>query len=105
VVAEPPYAEGNGDSPDCPLPDEDLEAVRSVRSRVDQLVVVVLSGRPVVLDPIVDLCDAIVAAWLPGTEGDGIVDVLTGSRPFVGRLPRPWFAAWPRGHGLRLAGE
>lgn len=105
VVAEPPYAEGNGDSADCSLPDEDLDTVRAVRSRVDELVLVVLSGRPVVLDPIIDECDAIVAAWLPGSEADGVVDVLMGSRPFVGRLPRPWFATWPRGHGLRLEDE
>lgn len=100
IVAEPPYAEGNGDSADCALPTADLDAVRMVRSRVDRLVLVVLSGRPVVLDDIIDDCDAIVAAWLPGTEGAGVVDVLAGVRPFVGRLPRPWFERWPRGHGL-----
>ena len=100
VVAEPPYAEGNGDDADCALPPEDLDAVREVRSRVDRLILVVLSGRPVVLDAVEEHCDAVVAAWLPGTEGTGLVDVLTGTRPFVGRLPRPWFERWPRGHGL-----
>jgi len=100
VVAEPPYAEGNGDSADCALPADDLQAIEEVRARVDHLVVVVLSGRPVVLDAVADQCDAMVAAWLPGTEGSGIVDVLTGTRPFRGRLPRPWLNMWNRGHGL-----
>lgn len=102
VVAEPPYAEGNGDSEHCLLPHEDLQAAHEVRARVEQLVLVVLSGRPVNLDAIADQCDAIVAAWLPGTEGSGVVDVLTGAQPFRGQLPRPWFDAWERGHGLTI---
>jgi len=100
VVAEQPYAEGNGDSADCALPADDLAAIQHVRPLVENLVLVVLSGRPVVLDTVQDQCDAIVAAWLPGSEGDGVADVLTGERPFTGTLPRPWFDSWPRGHGL-----
>ncbi len=101
VAAEPPYAEGNGDNEDCLLPAEDLRAIDEVRARVDQLVLVVLSGRPVDLDAVIDHCDAVIAAWLPGTEASGIVDVLTGTRPFRGRLPRAWFDMWERGHGLQ----
>jgi beta-glucosidase len=108
VVAERPYAEGLGDRGDLTLPAEDAALIARVRPRVDRLVLVVLSGRPLVLGASADLCDAIVAAWLPGTEGSGVADVLTGTRPFVGRLPRHWPAdsgsaaapAWPRGHGL-----
>lgn len=100
VAAEPPYAEGDGDTELCVLPDEDLQAIGDVRRRVDQLVLVVMSGRPIDLDGIADECDAIVAAWLPGTEGTGVVDVLVGNRPFTGRLPRKWLTSWERGHGL-----
>lgn len=100
AVAERPYAEGNGDSPESALSEADLQAIRDVRNHVDRLVLVVMSGRPIVLDPIIHLCDAILAAWLPGTEGSGVVDVLVGKRPFRGRLPRPWFDSWNRGHGL-----
>ena len=100
VVSEPPYAEGDGDSEHCTLPPEDLQAIEEVRSKVDELVVVVISGRPVALDDVVDQCDAIVAAWLPGTEGSGVVDVLTGTRSFRGRLPRRWQETWECGHGL-----
>ncbi len=90
VVAEPPHAEGQGDRADLTLPAEDAAVVHEVRARVQRLVLVVLSGRPLLLDAVIDQCDAVVAGWLPGTEGAGIVDVLTGAAPFRGRLPRPW---------------
>jgi beta-glucosidase len=116
VVAEAPYAEGIGDRADLRLPAEQAAIIDRVRRRVDRLVLVVISGRPILLGEVADRCDAIVAAWLPGTEGDGVADVLTGRRPFTGRLPRPWPAdtsqvedpaaggtpAWPRGHGRAL---
>lgn len=90
VVAEPPHAEGQGDRADLTLPAEDAELVRRTRPKVDRLILVVLSGRPLVLDDVIDDCDAVIAAWLPGTEGAGIVDVLTGTQPIRGHLPRPW---------------
>jgi beta-glucosidase len=104
VTAERPYAEGLGDRGDLTLPEEDVALLRRMRTHVDRLVLVVLSGRPLVLDAIVDQCDAIVAGWLPGTEGDGISDILTGRQSFSGRLPRPWPGdrgrGWERGHGI-----
>jgi beta-glucosidase len=105
VVAEPPYAEGLGDRADLRLPDEDVELVERLRPRVDRLILVILSGRPLIVDAIEAVCDAIVAAWLPGSEGAGIADVLLGRTTFTGRLPRPWPDAaghnrWARGHGL-----
>jgi beta-glucosidase len=121
VVSEPPYAEGVGDSATLALPSPDLEAVAAVRPHVDRLVVVVLSGRPVLLDEILPLADAVVAAWLPGTEGDGVVDVLYGDVPFEATSPFTWprtpedaprtgkdpcdGAAFPRGFGLRADGS
>ncbi|MDX1692057.1 MAG: glycoside hydrolase family 3 protein [Acidimicrobiia bacterium] len=116
VVSERPYAEGLGDREDLRLPGEDRELIERIRARVDRLVLVVVAGRPLVLGDAADVCDAIVAAWLPGSEGAGIADVLVGRRPFTGRLPRPWpadaaqvadpggswEAAWPRGHGRTI---
>jgi beta-glucosidase len=116
VVAEPPYAEGLGDRADLALPDEDVDLVARVRTQVDELVLVVVSGRPLLLDRVADHCDAIVAAWLPGSEASGVAEVLVGARPFRARLPRrwpadashvddatgSWQAAWERGHGLTL---
>ena len=51
---------------------------------------VILSGRPVMLDAILPAADAVVAAWLPGTEGAGIADVLLGDVPFTGTTPYTW---------------
>ena len=92
VVSEPPYAEGVGDSATLALPDADLAAVAALRPRVDELIVVVLSGRPVMLDEILPVADVVIAGWLPGTEGSGLVDVLFGDEPFTATTP----IAWPR---------
>ncbi len=59
------------------------------------LVTVLISGRPLVAGPALDASDAFVAAWLPGTEGQGVADVLFGDYKPTGRLPR----AWPRNNG------
>ena len=50
-----------------------------------------ISGRPVVIQPFLGAMDALVAVWLPGTEGQGITDVLFGDYGFTGKLPRTWF--------------
>jgi hypothetical protein len=90
VVAEPPYAEGRGDSGTLTLPPADLEVVARVRPLVDRLIVVVISGRPVMLDGILPAADAVVAAWLPGTEGSGVADGLLGAVPFTATTPDTW---------------
>lgn len=59
--------------------------------QVVKCVVVVISGRPVVIAPYLASIDALVAAWLPGSEGQGIADVLFGDHGFSGKLPRTWF--------------
>lgn len=105
VVAEPPYSEGLGDRADLRLPGTDVALVERLRTRVDRLVLVVLSGRPLVLDAVESECDAIIAGWLPGSEGGGIADLLLGRTPFSGRLPRSWpgrdgAERWKRRHGL-----
>jgi beta-glucosidase len=92
VVAEPPYAEGKGDSADLALGPAELDVVDKVRPLVDHLVVVIVSGRPVMLDRL-SAADAVVEAWLPGTEAEGLVDVLTGAKPFSGVLPVTWPAS------------
>lgn len=93
VVGEAPYAEGIGDSPDLALPTIDLNVLNRVRERADRVVVVLLSGRPVDITALLPLSDAFVAAWLPGTEGAGVADVLFGDYPFTGTLPYTWFAS------------
>ncbi len=90
VLSEPPYSEGEGDRSDLALPAEDVGLVRRVRGHCDVLVLVIYSGRPLIIGEVLESCDAIVASWLPGTEAQGIADVLFGKEPFTGRLPYAW---------------
>jgi beta-glucosidase len=90
VVGELPYAEGVGDAQDLALSKEDIAAIESVRERSERLVVVLVSGRPVIVGDRLDEWDAWVAAWLPGSEGQGVADVLFGDHPFTGKLPYTW---------------
>lgn len=92
TVHEPPYAEGMGDSADLALKATDLAVIARMRARCDRLILVIFSGRPLIITDILPAVDAVVAAWLPGTEGQGITDILFGDSPFTGRLS----FAWPR---------
>ena len=90
AVGEKPYAEGLGDVADPVLPVLDQRVVEQMRQTCDQLTVVLVSGRPLIISEQIDSWDAVVAAWLPGTEGLGVADVLFGTRPFSGKLPYTW---------------
>ncbi len=90
AIGETPYAEYKGDSTDLRLPDEAYDLAAQLGALDVPLVVVLFTGRPVVLGPILDAADALVAAWLPGSEGAGIADVLSGKFDFVGQLPHTW---------------
>jgi beta-glucosidase len=90
VLSEPPYCEGEGDTDDLSLSAAQVELVRRVRSHCKTLVLVIYSGRPLIVGEVLGLCDAIVASWLPGTEAQGIADVLFGVAPFTGQLPFEW---------------
>jgi len=90
VVAERPYAEGVGDSKDLALPPEDIAAFKELASHSRKVVLVILSGRPVMIGDLLPAADAVVAAWLPGSEGQGVADVIFGDAPFTGKLPYTW---------------
>lgn len=90
VVGEPPYAEGYGDRSDLSLSAEDLAILARLRPLCERLVVILISGRPLIITDQLPECDAFIAAWLPGSEGAGISDVLFGDKPFQGKLPCPW---------------
>ena len=94
VVGETPYAEGVGDvgngRADLSLSAADRAAIDKVCGAM-KCAVLVVSGRPMLLDPAqFDEVDAVVASWLPGSEGAGVADTLFGARPFTGRLPSSW---------------
>ncbi|KAK1321148.1 Beta-xylosidase/alpha-L-arabinofuranosidase 2 [Acorus calamus] len=90
VVGETPYAETAGDSLNLTIPFPGQTTIQNVCSVID-CVVVLISGRPVVIEPYVPVIGALVAAWLPGTEGQGVADVLFGDYGFTGKLSRTWF--------------
>jgi beta-glucosidase len=93
VVGEDPYAEGSGDRPTkLELSPEDRALIDAAKRSGKPLVIVLLSGRPLILGDLVDGASALVAAWLPGTEGAGIADVLGGGVKPTGKLP----CSWPR---------
>jgi beta-glucosidase len=90
VIGEQPYAEGVGDANDLSLSQADLQTLTNLRAHSKKLVVIILSGRPLIITGQFQVADAWVAAWLPGTEGSGIADVLFGNYPFTGKLPYTW---------------
>jgi beta-glucosidase len=90
VVGEDPYAEGSGDRAKLELLPDDRALIAAAKRSGKPLVVVLLTGRPVILGEIVDAADALVAAWLPGTEGAGVADVLAGAAKPTGKLSMSW---------------
>lgn len=118
VVGEVPYAEGLGDRSDLSIPFNGSDLITRVASKIPTLVIVI-SGRPLVIEPqVLEKVDALVAAWLPGSEGMGITDCLFGDYDFVGTLPVTWFRSadqlpinvgganydplFPLGYGLKI---
>jgi beta-glucosidase len=90
VIGETPYAEMFGDRTDLSLAKEDLEAIRAVKQAGVPVVVVLVSGRPMIVNEALGMADAFIAAWLPGTEGTGVADVLFGDFKPTGKLPFTW---------------
>jgi beta-glucosidase len=98
VIGEKPYAEMQGDRTDLHLDAEDVAVVDRMKSAGIPVVAVIVSGRPLLIDSILEKADAIVAAWLPGSEGDGVADVLFGDHKPTGKLS----FTWPRGDSTSL---
>jgi beta-glucosidase len=90
VIAEKPYAEGIGDKADISLTEAEVKLITQTKRQSNSVIVILLSGRPRVITDEIPLADAWVAAWLPGTEGAGIADVLFGDYPFSGKLSFSW---------------
>lgn len=142
VIGERPYAEGMGDIRDgndvivqagsqikglmkvlepygntielAQSHPEDLAVINNIVARGVPVIAVLLSGRPLVVNKELDKSDAFIAAWLPGSEGSGVSDVLFGDRPFTGKLSFTWpsktsggsvdeaDALFPFGYGIEL---
>jgi beta-glucosidase len=93
VFGETPYAEFMGDQRDVALHHdnaESLELIKKLKTQGIPVVAVMLSGRALYVNPQINAADAFVAAWLPGSEGAGVADVLTGKYDFTARLSFSW---------------
>jgi len=90
VVGEKPYAEMIGDRKDLKLDNEDLEVIKRFTDNDIPVVVVLLSGRPMIVTDEIGKWDGFIAAWLPGTEGTGVADVLFGDYKPTGKLSFSW---------------
>ncbi|KAF7074688.1 hypothetical protein CFC21_079521 [Triticum aestivum] len=90
AVGEHPYTETAGDNLNLTIPEPGQSTVQAVCGAV-RCATVLISGRPMVAQPLLAASDALVAAWLPGSEGQGVTDALFGDYGFTGRLARTWF--------------
>lgn len=90
IVGEKPYAEGWGDNPNPTLSAEDIATITRLRDSVRKLVVVIITGRPLIITDELQNWDALIVAWLPGSEGAGVADVLFGKATSTGVLPITW---------------
>ena len=93
VFGETPYAEFMGDQSDVALHHdnaESLEIIKKLKAQGIPVVAVMLSGRPLYVNPQINAADAFVEAWFPGSEGEGVADVLTGKNDFTAKLSFSW---------------
>ncbi|MBR0552531.1 exo 1,3/1,4-beta-D-glucan glucohydrolase [Sphingomonadaceae bacterium LXI357] len=121
VFGETPYAEFQGDRQTLQLSprllDGPLATMKKLKAQGIPVVAVMITGRPLFMNPVLNTADAFVTAWLPGSEGEGVADVLVAGKDgkvrydFTGRLPAAWPATakahgdvlFPYGYGLSLA--
>jgi beta-glucosidase len=118
IFGEKPYAEFQGDRKSLQLDPEltgPFETMKKLKAQGIPVVAVMITGRPLYVNPALNLADAFVVAWLPGSEGAGLADVLVGSKggakrfDFAGTLPTAWpktanmadGALYPFGYGLK----
>jgi beta-glucosidase len=98
VVGEKAYAEWNGDTADMSITGKlglegNKAAIAEAKKSGKPTITLILAGRNVIISDYVEDWDAVVMGYLPGTEGDGVVNVLTGKVPFTGTLPMPWYSS------------
>ena len=92
IIGETPYAEYKGDARDLSLPASDVATINRAKQTGKPTVVMLVSGRPMILGDALNGVDSFVAAWLPGSEGQGVADMLFGDYNPSAKLP----VVWPR---------
>jgi beta-glucosidase len=89
-VGETPYAEGLGDRANLALDADQAALIERVRAQCDYLIVVLISGRPLIISEGLPYIDALVAAWLPGSEAGALAELIFGKATFSGKLSYTW---------------
>lgn len=117
-IGEKPYAEWFGDTEDMSIVgslalEQNKAAITSCKKLGLPTVTLIVAGRQVILEDYMNDWDSVVMCYLPGSEGDGIANVLTGKSEFCGKLPMPWYqhvediktekVLFPVGYGLGYA--
>tara|TARA_B100001094_G_scaffold291780_1_gene310439 strand:- start:111 stop:902 length:792 start_codon:yes stop_codon:yes gene_type:complete len=90
VIGEDPYTEFFGDKDNLDLMDEDINTINNLKNNGYKVLVLLISGRPMNIAKHIDNWDGFAALWLPGTEGDGVSDILFGDFQSTGKLSYPW---------------
>ncbi len=90
VIGEDPYTEFFGDKDNLDLLDEDIQTINNLKDKGYRVLVLLISGRPMNIADHLDNWDGFAAIWLPGTEGDGVSDILFGDFQSTGKLSYPW---------------
>lgn len=85
-----PYAEGAGDRSSLLLDEEDVRLLKTLKQKGIPTIALLVSGRPMIFGELLPYSDAMLAVWYPGTEGDGIAEVLFGDFLPAGRLTHSW---------------
>ncbi len=90
VLSEKPYAEWHGDDNQLKLSEENKMVLENLKKANIPIVTILISGRPLIVNQELEDSDAFIAAWLPGTEGGGVADVLFGEHSPTGKLSYSW---------------
>jgi beta-glucosidase len=90
IIGEKPYAEMVGDREELIIDKNDLKLLKKIKESGKPVAVILVTGRPLIITPYLDDWDALMAAWLPGTEGEGVADVLFGDYIPTGKLSVSW---------------
>lgn len=90
VIGEDPYAEGAGDKTSLNIEQSDINMIKSIKNKGIPVIAVLISGRPMIIGEALPYTDAFIAAWLPGTEGSGVAEILFGDYNPSGKLSHSW---------------
>ena len=90
VIGEDPYTEFFGDKDNLDLLEEDIQTINNLKEKGYKVLVLLISGRPMNIADHLDNWDGFAAIWLPGTEGNGVSDILFGDFQSTGKLSYPW---------------